>query len=362
MIRLIALVLALAALSPAAWARQPIFLLNVVSPTTDNGAYAVAVAPLGLTCRPLYTCFYPVDTDQTLTLTVTLGPGYAIREWTGLCAAAGTARTVQVAVPPDSISGCGLTLAYDAKAAVNGWWWVPDEPGRGYSLALNDQGRVFIAAYGYDETGAAHWRSGTLTRSAVASTITIYRGTIAEHRGGGTLFGGEAGNVASTGRLWNATLAISNRGGIASLLSLTDNIDGTVVSKRIQRFPFDGPGVSPAPANAAPTGWYYDPSQPGVGYFVEQQGNRAFLSAFAYDGTGAPVWYVMGAPLAPTAGGWMMEAEVTAYRGGSPFTATPPLAAPTPVPTGGVNAMLGPSGVALRLSNGRFIPLAPFVW
>ncbi len=364
MFRVIALILALAAFSPAAWARQPIFSLSIVSPNNDSTAYSVAISPLDRVCGPLdmlgQRCLYPVDAGQQLTLTVTLGPGYSVAQWTGLCAGAGT--TAVATIPADSVSGCGLTLAYDAKAAVNGWWWVPDEPGRGYSLALNDQGRVFIAAYGYDDTGAPHWRSGTLTRSDTSTPLTIYRGTIAEHRGGGTLFGAEAGNVARTGRLWTATFIISGRGGLASLLSLADNVDGTIVTKRIQRFPIDGSGMLPAPANAAPAGWYYDPSQPGVGYFVEQQGNRAFLSAFAYDGTGAPVWYVMGAPLAPTAGGWLMEAEITAYRGGSPFTATAPLAAPSPIPSGHASASLGPAGVLLRLSNGRSIPLAPFVW
>ncbi len=365
MIRIIALIAALAAFAPAAQARQPLFMLSVAAPTNDTGAYAISVAPLGRECRPLdvslYNCLYAVDPGQQLTLTATLAPGYSITGWTGLCAAAGSAAVAVVAVPTtESINGCGLTLAYDAKAAVTGWWWVADEPGRGYSLALNDEGRIFIAAYGYDETGAPHWRSGTLTRSDAGVTATFYRGTIAEHRGGGTLAGGEAGNATRTGRHWTATLGISNRG-IASLLSLTDNADGTVVSKRIQRFPIDGRAFQPPPAGAA-SGWFVDSSQPGVGYFVEQQGNRAFVSAFAYDAAGAPAWYVMGAPVAPTNGGWLMEAAVTAYRGGSPFAAAPPLATPVPVPAGTVAAGLGRDAISLQLSTGRRITLSRFTW
>ncbi|MFM9776290.1 hypothetical protein ACKI1Z_41875, partial [Streptomyces galilaeus] len=82
-----------------------------------------------------YRCLYPVDAGQQLTLTVTLAPGYSVTQWSGLCAGSGT--TAVATIPTDSVSGCGLTLSYDAKLAVSGWWWVPDEPGRGYSLALN---------------------------------------------------------------------------------------------------------------------------------------------------------------------------------------------------------------------------------
>jgi len=365
MVRAFALLMVIAlAVSPAAWARQPIFSLSVVSPNGDSTAYSVAIAPLGRNCGPLdmagYRCLYPVDAGQQLTLTLTLAPGYSVTQWSALCS--GTGLTAVATIPADAVSGCGLTLGYDPKLAVNGWWWVPDEPGRGYSLALNDQGRIFIAAYGYDETGAPHWRSGTLSRVDSGTNLTIYRGTIAEHRGGGTLFGGEAGSVARTGRQWAATFAMSSRGGLVSFLSLADNVDGTIVTKRIQRYPIGGPAVSPAPANAAATGWYYDATQPGVGYFVEQQGGQAFLSAFAYDSAGAPVWYVMGAPPVPTGDGYLMEAEVNAYRGGSPFSAAPPLATASPVPAGQVSARLGKSGVWLRLSNGRTIPLAPFAW
>ncbi|MFX9127596.1 hypothetical protein ABTN71_19510, partial [Acinetobacter baumannii] len=50
MVRVLALILApflaMAAVAPAAWARQPLFSLTVASPNSDSTAYSVAIAPL----------------------------------------------------------------------------------------------------------------------------------------------------------------------------------------------------------------------------------------------------------------------------------------------------------------------------
>jgi hypothetical protein len=37
-----------------------------------------------------------------------------------------------------------------------GWWWNPDEPGRGYAIEIQDD-VVFFAAYGYDSDGLSVW-------------------------------------------------------------------------------------------------------------------------------------------------------------------------------------------------------------
>ena len=42
------------------------------------------------------------------------------------------------------------------------------------------------------------------------------------------------------------------------------------------------------------SGWYLNTSQSGRGFNLEIQNNQLFISAFAYTGSGQPIWYVSG--------------------------------------------------------------------
>src|SRR6185295_16265771 len=54
------------------------------------------------------------------------------------------------------------------------------------------------------------------------------------------------------------------------------------------------PSLSPTPQ----TGWYWNASEPGTGYFAELQGGTMLLAAYTYDTDGTARWYVArGTPL-----------------------------------------------------------------
>ena len=74
----------------------------------------------------------------------------------------------------------GQTAAFN----LNGWWWNPDESGRGYSIEV--QGDVMVmAAFMYDGQGNPVWylSSGTMT------TPGHYDGSLLQFSGGQTLSG-----------------------------------------------------------------------------------------------------------------------------------------------------------------------------
>ncbi len=66
------------------------------------------------------------------------------------------------------------------------------------------------------------------------------------------------------------------------------------------------------------TGWWWNPAEPGTGYFVEVQRDQVFLSAYMYRDDGTAVWYVAnGAYTGGTFQGPTMEFAGGQWMGGS---------------------------------------------
>ena len=160
-----------------------------------------------------------------------------------------------------------------------GWWWNPDESGRGYFIE-SQGGIFFMAAYFYADDGRARW---LIAGSANADPYN-FSGRLSEVSGGQTLYGPY---VPPT------TLVDSG----AVTVSFSDDTHGTIVwpggTIQIVRDIFD-----PGTASFQPeSGWWWDPNQSGSGYSIEVQGNNLFIVGFMYDDAGNPVWYLSAGPL-----------------------------------------------------------------
>ena len=71
---------------------------------------------------------------------------------------------------------CGLVLLCSVTSASaftpeNGWWWNPQESGRGFNLEVQN-GTVFLATFIYNDAGNAVWYSGSGVLNA-DDTVTI---------------------------------------------------------------------------------------------------------------------------------------------------------------------------------------------
>ena len=68
----------------------------------------------------------------------------------------------------------------------------------------------------------------------------------------------------------------------------------------IQRYGFGTSGTdTPALANQPENGWWWGgAADNGRGFFIEWQGNRAFVAGYMYDADGNAAWYVADAPVA----------------------------------------------------------------
>lgn len=76
-----------------------------------------------------------------------------------------------------------LTLCIAGQSAAftpeSGFWWNPNESGRGYSIEIQDN-FMFLAAYVYDGTGLPVWftAQGTVSVTDLNNNLAVYTGTL----------------------------------------------------------------------------------------------------------------------------------------------------------------------------------------
>jgi hypothetical protein len=171
----------------------------------------------------------------------------------------------------------GLSGAVHA-APQTGWWWNPNESGRGFFVESHD-GITFIGAYFYDDDGHARW----LVAGGQNDDSYNYTGQLYSLANGETLFGNY---VAPSAPVYSGTVTVH----------FTDDTHGTLTwpggTVQIERQIF-GTGQ---PAFEPLAGWWWDPDAPGTGYSVEVQGSSLFIVGFMYDDSGRPVWYFSAGP------------------------------------------------------------------
>lgn len=189
-----------------------------------------------------------------------------------------------------------------------GWWWNPNESGRGFFIE-NKDGVIYLAGYFYEDDGRARW----LVAGGPIADANSYDGRLLAYSNGQTLFGAYVPPSPPT-----------DVGAVS--LRFTDDTHATLTwpggTIPIEREVFDG-GTAPfQPIN----GWWWNESQSGRGYSVEVRGGSAFVVAFMYDDLGKPVWYFSAGPMAtPTTykGAWLQFANGQTMSGPYHAPSTP---------------------------------------
>lgn len=179
-----------------------------------------------------------------------------------------------------------FTLNPPFAEPATGWYWNPDESGRGF--AIERQGdTLFLAGFMYEESGAQVWYVSTLRKNSAGS----YDGAFVRYEGGQPI----GGTYRSPS---GAEVAKAN---IAFAADLRARLIVTAPGKApvniwLERFAFAGAGF-PASQAGFHNGWYWNPQESGRGFFVEVQGTTAYLATFMYGVDGKPTWYTMAAPV-----------------------------------------------------------------
>jgi hypothetical protein len=260
------------------------------------------------------------------------------------CRSVGRSGAQAVATPT---SFAGMTATLSCTGPQSGWWWNPSESGRGFSLEVNAQGRIFFSSYLYAADESAFW----LISNGALATAAAYSGTLNQYANGQTLTGAyrAPSQAASPGSL---------------TLSFSSATAGTLIwpggSVPIQRFDIVAGGAAQGPAAGMPqTGWWWNPGESGRGFFFEVQGTTLFLSGFLYDGAGRPVWYTSSGAMTGTT---LYQGRLLQYAGGQTLTGSymPPASASD---VGAITVQFASTTDAtLTLPNGAQVTLTRFTF
>jgi hypothetical protein len=175
----------------------------------------------------------------------------------------------------------GLQSGLARAAPEVGWWWNPNESGRGFFIEMKGN-QLFMAGYFYADDGRGTW---AISGGAVTD-LNNYTGRLATISGGQTLVG--------------SYIFPTNYQDLGVIdLHFTDDTHGTLTwpggSIQIERQIFGG-----GSASFQPSGWWWNPNESGRGFSIEVQGSTLDVVAFMYDGNGNPVWYISSGPMSST--------------------------------------------------------------
>lgn len=227
-----------------------------------------------------------------------------------------------------------------------GWWYNPNESGRGFSIEVSGN-NLFMAGYLYaPNTGQATWFSS----GGSMSSSSTYQGAMQTYGNGQTLTGS-----------YVAPIPTANIGTIT--LNFSDATHGVLTwpggSIPIERFNIVANGVNTPHASFQPeTGWWYNPSESGRGFALEIQNGVMFLAGYMYDGTGNPIWFASGNQMRSLSwyqGNWVQYANGQTLMGA--YHA--PVVANSNVGSLQIQFQTTTSGT-LTLPDGRVIPISRF--
>jgi hypothetical protein len=172
------------------------------------------------------------------------------------------------------------------QAPQKGWWWNPQQGGRSFSIETSGK-NLFMATYLYDASGRSTWH---VAAGPTSLDGTVFSGQLLSF-GGGVPLGGA----------YRPNTRLPDAGPIS--LTFDDSEHGTLVwpggTVALQRYAFGANGTTTTPlANQPESGWWWGgAADSGRGFFIEWQGNRAFLAGYMYDDAGNATWYVADSPV-----------------------------------------------------------------
>jgi streptogramin lyase len=247
--------------------------------TANNGS--ITLSPSGTTPLGVCCAVYPAGTVVTLTPVAQAGSYFD--HWSGACTGNGATCVVTMNKAQN------VTANFIPLTPQNGYWWNPQQPGRGFFMQNNDDGMLF-AAFLYDVSGSATWWAAgpSPVNSAGNFTASLWAPT------GGAMLTGPF--KATTGLLPSPGQVTVN---FETPTTATISWPGQD-TMQIQRFSF-GPGgpISGTEDGYPQTGWWWSSIEPGRGYALEVQGGMMFFAGYMYDASGNPIWYSSGPAAMP---------------------------------------------------------------
>ncbi|MBM3547686.1 MAG: hypothetical protein FJX54_12100 [Alphaproteobacteria bacterium] len=155
--------------------------------------------------------------------------------------------------PPPARPVAVVSAALPSVEPEIGWWWNPDEPGRGFLIDRSGD-QIMVGTLAYEADGRAAWYMS----AGVIHCGAEFNGSLVAYSGGQTLNGRfrKASATREAGRIAIRFLSTTQ-----ATLALPG---GRVVP--LERYRLDGGGETDFEPEA---GWWWNPAEPGRGFAVE---------------------------------------------------------------------------------------------
>jgi hypothetical protein len=258
----------------------------------------------------------------------------------------------------DNVQAIFRTIAGAATLPESGWYWNAAESGRGW--AIERQGdRLFTAGFMYETNGVPVWYVSTLS---VQSDGT-YLGNLDRYVGGQSLLGPWRAPTASTIARLRARFPDPRNAVLTTTAITAGGAAGAVIeTANLTRFPISTPTAFLPPSSMGTSGWWWNEAEGGRGYFIEVQGQDAFVAQFGYTTQGAPNWYVSRMRVSGSAFDTMASARMDEYANGQALGGT----YRTPIVTGSPGQwsirFLSASTGVLTLPDGRMLTIRRYAF
>lgn len=250
------------------------------------GGGTVTSSPPGINCSA-GTCVSNFTSGTVVTLTAAAGSGNGFQGWGGACSGTGSC-TLTIGGPQSvtaSFSGTGSGGPVVGTVPDTGYWWNPNEPGRGYVIEQSN-GKIFFASFLYEFNGRASWYGSGPSPFGGGT----YAGVLNLYAGGQTL----------TGSYHPATQVGGTFGALT--INFSSPTTGTLTwpggSIPIQRFDIVTNGSTTSQSSTNPEkGYWWNPAEAGRGFSLEVQNGTMLFAGYMYDSDGNPIWYSSQGPL-----------------------------------------------------------------
>jgi hypothetical protein len=256
----------------------------------------------------------------------------------------GSSQTLVAATHGRGMWKASINSSAGSVSPQTGWWWNPSESGRGFSLEVNGN-NIFMSGYLYSTNGTPIWYVASGSRS----NNSTFQANLLQYANGQTLSGAYQAPTA-LGSVGTVTLSFDT----ATTGRLT--WPGGTIS--IQRYDIVSGGSSAGPAAGMPqTGWWWNPSESGRGYFFEVQNTTMFMSTYMYAANGQAAWYISSGAMSSTA---LYQGTLQEYRNGQTLGGV--YAAPSVFANQGTVTIqfTSQTTATMTLPNGSQIPLQRF--